>query len=211
MALSHYIRTYDNFLSDNVCDQYVRYFEETMVKDRAEVIDTSICYGKEVGAAGQPICGNCNCQRMNPMGFDRFIPLNKIALNQFLDVVDRYIKDVDLHKSQWPVNYGYEEFRMKRFLVSDGGPDSEQFKDHVDVTSHEGGKRFLIMMVYLNDDFEGGETVFPVLGDTITPKKGRLLLFPPTWNYLHHGNPPLKPGYAKYFLMTYLNYTDMQK
>jgi len=211
MALNHYTKVYDNFLSDNVCDQYVKYFEETMVKDRAEVIDTSICYGKEVGAAGQPICGNCNCQRMNPMGFDRFIPLNKIALNQFLDVVDRYIKDVDLHKSQWPVNYGYEEFRMKRFLVSDGGPDSEQFKDHVDVTSHEGGKRFLIMMVYLNDDFEGGETVFPVLGDTITPKKGRLLLFPPTWNYLHHGNPPLKPGYAKYFLMTYLNYTDMQK
>ena len=211
MALNHYTKVYDNFLSDNVCDQYVRCFEETMVKDRAEVIDTSICYGKEVGAAGQPICGKCNCQRMNPMGFDRFIPLNKIALNQFLDVVDRYIKDVDLHKSQWPVNYGYEEFRMKRFLVSDGGPDSEQFKDHGDVTSHEGGKRFLIMMVYLNDDFEGGETVFPVLGDTITPKKGRLLLFPPTWNYLHHGNPPLKPGYAKYFLMTYLNYTDMQK
>jgi hypothetical protein len=211
MALNHYTKVYDNFLSDNVCDQYVKYFEETMVKDRAEVIDTSICYGKEVGAAGQPICGNCNCQRMNPMGFDRFIPLNKIALNQFLEIVDRYRKDVDLHKSQWPVNHGYEEFRMKRFLVSDGGPDSEQFKDHVDVTSHEGGKRFLIMMVYLNDDFEGGETVFPILGDTIKPKKGRLLLFPPTWNYLHHGNPPLKPGYAKYFLMTYLNYTDMQK
>ena len=211
MALSHYIRTYDNFLSDNVCDQYVRYFEETMVKDRAEVIDTSICYGKEVGAAGQPICGNCNCQRMNPMGFDRFIPLNKIALNQFLEIVNQYRKDVDLHKSQWPVNYGYEEFRMKRFLVTDGGPSSEQFKEHVDIESHAGGKRFLIMMVYLNDDFTGGETEFPILGDKITPKKGKLLIFPPMWNYLHRGNPPLKPGYAKYFLMTYLNYTDMQK
>ena len=31
-------------------------------------------------------------------------------------------------------------------------------------------------------------------------------MFPPTWNYLHRGNPPIKPGYAKYFLMTYLNY-----
>ena len=211
MALSHYIRTYDNFLSDNVCDQYVKYFEETMVKDKAEVIDTSICYGKSIGAGGQPICGNCNCQRMNPMGFDRFIALNKIALNQFLEIVDQYRKDVNLHKSQWPVNYGYEEFRMKRFLTSDGGPNAEQFKEHVDITSHEGGKRFLIMMVYLNDDFEGGETEFPVLGDKVKPKKGKLLVFPPMWNYLHRGNPPLKPGYAKYFLMTYLNYTDMQK
>ena len=210
MALNHYTKVYDNFLSDNVCDQYVKYFEETMVKDRAEVIDTSICYGKEVGAAGQPICGNCNCQRMNPMGFDRFIPLNKIALNQFLEIVDRYRKDVDLHKSQWPVNHGYEEFRMKRFLVSDGGPDAEQFKEHVDVSSHEGAKRFLIMMVYLNDNFGGGETVFPIFQDVIKPKKGSLLIFPPLWTYLHRGNPPLNPGYAKYFLMTYLNYTGEQ-
>ena len=67
------------------------------------------------------------------------------------------------------------------------------------------------IIVYLNDDFVGGETEFPVLGDKVKPKKGKLLVFPPMWNYLHRGNPPLKPGYAKYFLMTYLNYTDMQK
>jgi hypothetical protein len=210
MALNHYTRVYDNFLSAEMCDLYVDYFEETMEKDADEVRDTSICEGP-IRPDGLQICGNCNCQRMNPMGFDRFKSLNKISLTKFLVVIERYIKDVDLHKSQWPQDYGYEEFRMKRFLVSDGGSDSEQFKDHVDVVSHEGGKRFLIMMVYLNDNFEGGETVFPILGDKIKPKKGRLLLFPPTWNYLHHGNPPLEPGYAKYFLMTYLNYIDMQR
>ena len=102
MALSHYIRTYDNFLSDNVCDQYVKYFVETMVKDKAEVIDTSICYGKEVGAAGQPICGNCNCQRMNTMGFDRFEHLNTLALSKLQKCLDVYKKDVDLHHNSWP-------------------------------------------------------------------------------------------------------------
>ena len=211
MALSHYIRTYDNFLSDNVCDQYVRYFEETMVKDIAEVIDTSICYGKEIGAAGQPICGNCNCQRMNPMGFDRFTHANKLTLARFRHVVEQYKTDVNLHHFQWPKEFGYEEFRIKRFLVSDGGPDAEQFKEHSDEFSHESAKRFLIMMVYLNDDFEGGETVFPTFDDTIKAKKGSLVIFPPLWTYLHRGNPPLKPGYAKYFLMTYLSYTDLEK
>ena len=51
----------------------------------------------------------------------------------------------------------WEEFRMKRFLVGDGSDESEQFGEHVDVTSHAGGKRMLILMVYLNDDFDGGE------------------------------------------------------
>lgn len=207
--LNFYTRVYDNFLSDDICDQYVDYFEETMEKDKDVVFDTSICYGNEVGSAGQPICGNCNCQRMNPMGFDRFESLNEIALGKFLGVIDQYKKDIGLHHLQWPEKYGYEEFRMKRFLVTDGSPEAEQFKDHVDVSSHAAAKRFLIMMVYLNDDFGGGETVFPIFQDVIKPKKGSLLIFPPMWTYLHRGNPPLAPGYAKYFLMTYLNYTDV--
>ena len=61
-------------------------------------------------------------------------------------------------------------------------------------------------MVYLNDDFKEGETIFPVFGDVVEPKTGRLLIFPPYWTYLHAGKPPVKPGYAKYFLGTYLTY-----
>src|SRR5210317_2242515 len=56
------------------------------------------------------------------------------------------------------------------------------------------------------EDFKQGETVFPVFGDVVEPKKGRLLIFPPHWTYLHAGKPPVKPGYAKYFLGTYLTY-----
>ena len=62
----------------------------------------------------------------------------------------------------------------------------------------------LILMVYLNDDF-ACETVFPHFGDSIKPKKGSILMFPPMWMYLqkqYH-----LPLYAKYFLMTYLNYS----
>jgi len=203
--LNFYSRLYDNFFDDEMCDAYVDSFEETMKKDAEEVKKTSICTGP-IRPDGHQICGNCNCQRMNPMGFDRFDNLNKLSMNKFKNVVEKYKKDVSLQNSQWPKNLMWEEFRMKRFLVGDGSKRSEQFGYHVDVTSHEGAKRILIMMVYLNDDFGGGETVFPHYGDSIKPKKGSILIFPPMWMYLHRGNPPLKPGYAKYFLMTYLNY-----
>ena len=120
-----------------------------------EVKNTSICTGT-IRPDGHQICGTCNCQRMNPMGFSRFDNLNKLALSKFQDALEMYKEDVNLDPAAWPPKFGWEEFRMKRFLVSNGGKDAEQFGEHVDVTSHAGGKRMLIMMVYLNDDFGGG-------------------------------------------------------
>jgi len=203
--LNWYTRTYPNFLDNELCDAYVQTFEETMKQEPDRVEKENICVGP-VRPDGHQICGNCNCQRMNPMGFDRFDHLNKLAMDKFVKIAGQYKRDVELHKSQWPDKYGWEELRMKRFLVGDGGPDAEQFKDHVDVLNREGAKRFLILMVYLNDDFDNGETEFPIFGDKIKPEKGKILIFPPLWQYLHRGNPPTGNGYAKYFLMTYLNY-----
>ena len=60
------------------------------------------------------------------------------------------------------------------------------------------------------DDFEDGETHFPLFETKVKPKIGRLLIFPPTWNYLHQGLPPQPPSKrgAKYFIMTHLVYVD---
>lgn len=43
----------------------------------------------------------------------------------------------------------------------------------------------LTFMVYLNDDFEGGETDFPELGETVVPRAGDALLF--QHRVLHEG------------------------
>ncbi len=209
--LNFYTRLYDNFLDDEMCDAYVAAFEETMKKDAEEVKNTSICTGP-VRPDGHQICGTCNCQRMNPMGFDRFDHLNKLAMKKFMDIVEKYREDTMIQDCQWPNDILWEEFRMKRFLVGDGTApaEQEQFKNHVDTTSHAAAKRILIFMVYLNDDFNGGETVFPHYNDSIKPKKGSILMWPPLWMYLHRGNPVLAPGFAKYFLMTYLNYEPIR-
>ena len=219
-GLNFYTRLYDNFLDDEMCDAYVAAFEETMEKDAEAVTNASVSniatYGSKYGCNGpvrpdgHQICGNCNCQRMNPMGFDRFDHLNKLAMKSFMDVVEKYRVDTMIQDCQWPSDILWEEFRLKRFLVGDGGKDAEQFGNHVDIESHAHAKRVLILMVYLNDDFGGGETVFPHYSDSVKPKKGSLLMFPPMWMYLHRGNPVLAPGYAKYFLMTYLNYEPIQ-
>ena len=42
------------------------------------------------------------------------------------------------------------------------------------------------------------------MGITVDCIKGRLLMFPPTWNYLHAGLQPVKK--SKYIVGSYLHY-----
>jgi predicted 2-oxoglutarate/Fe(II)-dependent dioxygenase YbiX len=41
--------------------------------------------------------------------------------------------------------------------------------------------RFLASVIYLNDDYEGGEIYFPDQGMSIKPKHGQLIAFPGAW------------------------------
>ncbi len=88
--------------------------------------------------------------------------------------------------------------------------NNQQHDFHTDVTNIESTKRFLAIVCYLNDNFDGGETIFPHFNLQVKPKKGTILLFPCTWSYLHKGNPSTN-GYAKYILGSFLNYTNHQK
>ena len=82
----------------------------------------------------------------------------------------------------------------------------EQFPPHVDVSNANTMHRMLAVLLYLNEVPEGGATNFGRLGVEITPKPGRLLLFPPIWLYPHAGLPPQRG--EKYILGTYLTYVD---
>ena len=108
--------------------------------------------------------------------------------------------ELDLRTMDFPAKYCFEEFRVKRYL--DNGKD--EFADHVDVGDHSSARRFLVVMMYLNDVEEGGTTDFPKLDIVIPPKCGRIVVFPPTWMYRHAGRPVIKG--AKYILGTYLHY-----
>lgn len=58
------------------------------------------------------------------------------------------------------------------------GPGEKHGAHWDTVVLFEGGAQSLLtLVVYLNDDFEGGETEFPELGRTIVPRRGSALLF----------------------------------
>ena len=118
---------------------------------------------------------------------------------RFKYVLQKYKEETGLHERAWPENFKFEEIRLKRYRMGRGN-----FLDHVDVGSYDSAMRFLVLFVYLNDVEEGGETEFPELDLTVTPKCGTMLLFPSTWTYLHRGNTPISND--KYILGSYLHY-----
>ena len=81
--------------------------------------------------------------------------------------------------------------------------EKDEFKEHVDVMDYASAKRFLVFFLYLNNN-TGGLTEFPEYDTMITPKAGRLLMFPPLWTHKHIGHKPLEQ--PKYIVGSYLHY-----
>lgn len=59
-----------------------------------------------------------------------------------------------------------------------------------DVATH--GQRALTVLIYLNDDYEGGETAFPALGRGYKGRKGDALVF---WNLTPAGEPDYRTAH----------------
>ena len=64
----------------------------------------------------------------------------------------------------------------------------EHYHWHIDGGSHQFAQRQLVAIWYLNSlTDQGGETEFEQQGLSITPVKGKLILFPPFWTHRHRG------------------------
>ena len=61
-------------------------------------------------------------------------------------------------------------------------------------------------IIYLNDDYEGGELYFPILDLKIKPKSGDIIFFPSTFIYVH-GAAEVRSG-IKYSAVTMFDYNE---
>lgn len=76
----------------------------------------------------------------------------------------------------------------------------EEYKQHYDGGTASG--RSVSAIVYLNDDYEGGELDFPHHGIKIRPQQGMLVLFPSNFAYSHVSHPVITG--TKYAIVTWL-------
>ena len=147
-------------------------------------------------------------RRLNRVQAFHELNYNQVAEDHIMNCLVRKVKTlVSIYKDHnptggrfFPSRYGVEEFRIKCY-----NDTSDCFNTHVDVGDLSSSRRFLAFLFYLNDDFDGGNTVFKTPETTvIKPAKGNVLMFPPTWQYPHEGK-PVEAG-TKFIMSTYLHY-----
>jgi Rps23 Pro-64 3,4-dihydroxylase Tpa1-like proline 4-hydroxylase len=76
----------------------------------------------------------------------------------------------------------------------------QHYKQHYDGNIESG--RVISVLIYLNDDYDGGEIEFPNFNLKIKPKSGTLILFPSNYAYSHIAHDVISG--TKYVIVTWL-------
>jgi hypothetical protein len=181
--LRHFIRTYEADLEPALCRR---------------MIDSFNSLGRFHQVNGRTVRGglaDSAWTELNVTGLsdESFLGFFRARVDAGLE---RYNREVGLDIAI-PNSPKTSELILKRYRP---GTD-EKFQQHFDAV-HDVSNRYLVLLWYLNDVADGGETAFPQLDVKVAAKEGRLLMFPPYWMYQHAGLPPRSGD--KYILSTYL-------
>jgi len=188
--LKHYIRIYDDNLEPALCRQMIESFAGLARFQRPS--GRGIRAGLEESAWTE-----LNVTSLSDADFTLMFRMRIDA------ALERYNRDIGLTIAV-PNSATTSDLVMKRYRPGTG----ERFQVHFDAIHHV-ANRYLVVLWYLNDVAEGGETRFPQLDVAVAPRAGRLLMFPPYWMYQHEGAPPRSGD--KYILSTYLLFTPESK
>lgn len=184
-----YVKVYDDILPKLFCENTIQKFEKNTEIQKSVVFDGHRSF-TEIN-----LSQNENVWRQE-------IDFLTASAQQ---VITKYKKDVGIEEMSWPREYGFEELRMKRYLPN----DKDEIQFHVDVENHDSARRFLVFFWYLNDVFDGGETMFQLNKNVppklkVQPRGGRILVFPPLWTHPHIASRPKDTN--KYIIGSYLHY-----
>ena len=173
----HMVKVYDNIIPDDICKNLIDLFEE------------NIQHQHFVNNNGCPCFTQVNLNQASTDTVRSLIPY-------IAEVYKKY--RINTNNFYSPPLKELEEFRIKRYLTN----GDERFDEHVDVTDYDSSLRAVAFLIYLNKN--NGNTLFPLHNLNIQPVSGRVIVFPPTWEYPHQGLAP--KSNPKYIMSTYIHY-----
>lgn len=187
------IRLYDNVLAPEVCRAIIKKFEKDPRKYQGTLYLNKV---------------NLRLKRCTDLGLtmhEDWKPLDdevKKAVNTSLHL---YADDVPAFKRHLMTEVRLIDdsgYQMQRYLPR----KNEHFAWHIDIGGLGSCIRYLAMILYLNTVKKGGETAFQHQDLKIKPKEGSILWFPPSWEYVHSGLPPVSE--KKYIITSFLEYKE---
>jgi len=182
------IHVINNYLSASECKRFIR-FSEKQKRTWLSVVDD------------KKADGNKSVHKRDPSRVTQHVKLGKKqeqANQWFKNVCKDNISNLTTAKPQW-----FESSQLLRY-----GPegkynlhaDAEHF-DHETRRFYRFIDRDFSMLIYLNDDYQGGGISFPWLNYTYQPVAGDLVFFPSNHVYAHESL-PITSG-TKYALVSW--------
>tara|TARA_B100001093_G_C26585636_1_gene909277 strand:+ start:111 stop:707 length:597 start_codon:yes stop_codon:yes gene_type:complete len=188
--ITNFIGVYDNYITEQDCDKAIKIFEDQNKFDntinRIAFEKASILKKQDQQFFAVP--GNMNIwwEELKSMIFNFDIAWN------------HYQKNVGALEGYGQDTFHYTQLKIQKTLPTEGY--------HVWHIEHGKGfevePRAFAYSIYLNDVKEGGETEFLHFSKRVKPKKGRIVIWPAAFPYLHRGNPPLSG--EKYILTSWM-------
>ena len=189
IEIKNHIGIYDGYIPHLECDKAIAYYEKenalNKAYDRLQSENAPITIKND-----KAICLDNDVE----IWFEEFKPL----LVNF-DMALRHYQDATGILSA----YGIDGFKYTTLKIQKTLPTQGYHIWHLE-HSYENNysKRALVFTIYLNDVDEGGETEFLHQSIRAKPVKGRIVIFPSAFPYVHRGNSPLKG--EKYIMTSWL-------
>ena len=191
MDKPNFIEVYTNVFSDEYCNSVIEFFKI------AEKNNILVDRQKNEGAS-----------KLNKEDLAIFLP--SMPLQQTTQpIFEEFINTF------W--GHCYKEYADKYSVLSDLGnhnsytlkiqktkPGQGYHVWHCEADNRERSNRLLTWTIYLNDDFEAGETEFLYQQYRYKPQKGDCIIFPAAYTHTHRGNPPI--GGDKYIITGWVEF-----
>ncbi len=188
--ITNFIGVYDNYITPEECNKAIKLYEEQnkfkKTVNRISGENSSIIHkqDQQFFAGGNNIEVWWETLKTMMVNFD-------LAFNH-------YLKNTGAADAYDGGPFHFTALKIQKTLPTEGY--------HIWHIEH--GKEYdtearaFVYSIYLNDVEEGGETEFLHFSKRVKPKKGRIVIWPSAFPYLHRGNPPLSG--EKYILTSWL-------
>ena len=188
--MTDFIEVYDNALPDEWCDKYIGLFE-TQSKLR---YDRYTLYGD-----------NHKPTYVEDTAIDMVSETNEVNLSfsteaflkHFWPCYDKYYEKYSVLQ-----NMGKQNVYVLKIQKTE--PSQGYHIWHAEKMQRNQQQRVAVLMCYLNDVEEGGETEFLYQNKRVSPKKGRMVIWPASFTHTHRGNPPLSG--SKYIITGWIEF-----
>ena len=182
--INDFIGVFDNVITKEHCDKLIKVYEDSVLLN--QTLSRQQLGKQKIKQDNNLVFVNSRRHIKDDIFFDKLQP----SIQEFTELAwfsyAKYATEYGILNSMSSHRF-YDSIKIQKTRPTEG-----YHEWHCEHDGRLQGSRLLLVMLYLNDVEEGGETEFLYQSRRIKPKQGTMVICPASFTHTHRGNPPLK-------------------